>query len=52
MGREWLLRKEMIRTLILIELKHIDLAEKSLKSIKQKNTDLFSSKQFLMVSPT
>ena len=51
MGREWLLRKEMIRTLLLIELKHIDLAEKSLKSIKQKNTDLFSSKQFLMVVP-
>ena len=51
MGKEWLLRKEMIRTLILIELKHIDLAEKSLNAIKHKNTDLFKSKQFLMVDP-
>ena len=34
MGREWLLRKEMIRALILLELKHIDLAEKTLISIK------------------
>ena len=51
MGREWLLRKEMIRALILLELKHIDLAEKTLISIKQKYADLFSSKQYKMVYP-
>ena len=51
MGREWMLRKEMIRALILIELKHIDLAEKILNAIKQKNNDLFSSKQYMLVSP-
>ena len=51
MGREWVLRKEMIRALILIELKHIDLAEKILNAIKQKNNDLFSSKQYMLVSP-
>ena len=51
MGREWLLRKEMIRSLILLELKHIDLAEKALSSIKQKYADLFLSKQYKMVLP-
>ena len=51
MGREWLLRKEMIRALILLELKHIDLAEKTLISVKQKYADLFSSKQYKMVYP-
>ena len=51
MGREWLLRKEMIRALILLELKHIDLAEKALSSIKQKYADLFLSKQYKMVLP-
>ena len=51
MGREWQLRKEMIRALILLELKHIDLAEKTLISIKQKYADLFPSKQYKMVYP-
>lgn len=51
MGREWLLRKEMIRALILLELKHIDLGEKTLFSIKQKYADLFLSKQYKMVLP-
>ncbi len=51
MGREWLLRKEMIRALIFLELKHIDLAEKTLISIKHKYTDLFASKQYKMVFP-
>ena len=41
MGKEWLLRKEMIRTLILIDLTHIDLAEKNIISIKNKYLDLF-----------
>lgn len=51
MGREWLLRKEMIRALIFLELKHIDLAEKTLISIKHKYNDLFASKQYKMVFP-
>ena len=51
MGREWLLRKEMIRTLILIDLTHIDLAEKNIISMKSKYLDLFPTKQYKMVSP-
>jgi len=51
MGREWLLRKEMIRTLILIDLTHIDLAEKNIFSIKNKYLDLFPTKQYNMVFP-
>tara|TARA_Y100000991_G_scaffold215461_1_gene205991 strand:- start:5308 stop:6867 length:1560 start_codon:yes stop_codon:yes gene_type:complete len=51
MGREWLLRKEMIRTLILIDLTHIDLAEKNIRSIKNKYLDLFPTKQYKMVVP-
>jgi hypothetical protein len=51
MGREWLLRKEMIRTLILIDLTHIDLAEKNIISIKNKYLDLFPTKQYKMVVP-
>ena len=35
MGREWLLRKEMVRTLILIDLTHIDLAEKNIGTLIQ-----------------
>ena len=46
MGREWLLRKEMIRTLILIDLTHVDLAEKNIISMKQKYLDLFPTKQY------
>ena len=45
MGREWSLRKEMIRTLIFIDLTHIDLAEKNISSIKNKYLDLFNTKQ-------
>jgi len=51
MGRDWLLRKEMIRTLILIELTHIDLAEKNIISMKNKYHDLFPTKQYKMVVP-
>ena len=51
MGREWLLRKEMIRTLIFIDLTHIDLAEKNILSIKSKYLDLFATKQYKMVVP-
>ena len=51
MGREWLLRKEMIRTLILIDLTHIDLAEKNIISMKNKYLDLFPTKQYKMVGP-
>ena len=51
MGREWLLRKEMIRTLILIDLTHIDLAEKNIISMKNKYFDLFPTKQYKMVVP-
>ena len=51
MGREWSLRKEMIRTLIFIDLTHIDLAEKNISSIKNKYLDLFTTKQYKMVVP-
>tara|TARA_B110001454_G_scaffold27772_1_gene27121 strand:+ start:356 stop:1849 length:1494 start_codon:yes stop_codon:yes gene_type:complete len=51
MGREWLLRKEMIRTLILIDLTHVDLAEKNIISMKHKYLDLFPTKQYNMVFP-
>jgi hypothetical protein len=51
MGREWLLRKEMIRTLILIDLTHVDLAEKNIISMKHKYLDLFPTKQYNMVYP-
>ena len=36
MGKEWVLRKQMIKSIILIDLKHIDLAEKVIKGIKTK----------------
>jgi hypothetical protein len=51
MGKEWLLRKEIIRSIVLIDLQHIDLAEKTLLGIKNQHADLMSKKQYKMVKP-
>lgn len=51
MGKEWVLRKDMIKVIIYIELKHIDLAEKIIKSIKNSNADLLTKRQYKMVKP-
>jgi hypothetical protein len=51
MGKEWVLRKDMIKAIILIELKHIDLADKIIKSIKHSNANLLIKKQYKMVKP-
>ncbi len=51
MGKEWVLRKQMIKSIILIDLKHIDLAEKVIKGIKTNYKDLFEKRQYKMVKP-
>tara|TARA_Y100000385_G_scaffold278120_1_gene326021 strand:+ start:185 stop:1330 length:1146 start_codon:yes stop_codon:yes gene_type:complete len=51
MGKEWVLRKDMIRVIILIELKHVDLADKLINTIKRSNSDLMNKKQYKMVYP-
>ena len=51
MGREWVLRKNMIKVIIMIELGHIDIADKLIKTIKASNLDLMKMKQYMMVKP-
>ena len=51
MGREWVLRKNMIKVIIMIELGHIDIADKLIKTIKTSNLDLMKMKQYMMVKP-
>jgi hypothetical protein len=49
MGREWLIRKELIRTVVQVELGNIEIAIKILEQLKQKHADMFVSEQYSMV---
>tara|TARA_B100001287_G_scaffold133760_2_gene112631 strand:+ start:508 stop:2007 length:1500 start_codon:yes stop_codon:yes gene_type:complete len=51
MGKEWVLRKDMIKVIIMIELGHIDLADKLIKIIKNDNYSMMEKKQYRMVKP-
>ena len=51
MGREWIIRKEMIRAVVQLELKNIDIAEQILFNIESNHKELFAKKQYMMVSP-
>lgn len=49
MGREWLIRKDLIRTLIQVELNNEEIAISILDSIKKKHSDMFKTEQYAMV---
>jgi hypothetical protein len=49
MGREWLVRKDLVRVLVQVELGNIEIAIRILESLKQKHADMFSSEQYGMV---
>ncbi len=49
MGREWLIRKELIRTLVQIELGNIEISIKILQGIKKKHEDMLITNQYAMV---
>jgi hypothetical protein len=49
MGREWLVRKDLVRVLVQVELGNIEIAIRILESLKQKHADMFSSEQYAMV---
>ena len=51
MGKEWVLRKDMIKVIIMIELGHVDLADKLIKAIKIDNDAMMEKKQYKMVKP-
>ena len=51
MGREWVIRKEMIRAIIQLELNNIDIAENIVLNIESKHKELFQKKQFMLVKP-
>ena len=51
MGREWVIRKEMIRAIVQLELNNIDIAENIILSIESKHKELFQKKQFMLVKP-
>jgi hypothetical protein len=51
MGREWVIRKEMIRAIVQLELSNIDIAENIILSIESKHKELFQKKQFMLVKP-
>ena len=51
MGREWVIRKEMIRGIVQLELNNIDIAENIILSIESKHKELFQKKQFMLVKP-
>jgi hypothetical protein len=49
MGREWLIRKELIRALIQVEIGNIEMAINILESLKKKHADMFAAEQYGMV---
>lgn len=51
MGREWVIRKEMIRAVVQLELNNIDIAETIVLKIQSKHNELFEKKQFMLVKP-
>ena len=51
MGREWVIRKEMIRAVVQLELNNIDIAETIVLNIEFKHNELFEKKQFMLVKP-
>ena len=51
MGREWVIRKEMIRAVIQLGLSNIDIAENIVLNIESKHKELFQKKQFMLVKP-
>ena len=51
MGREWIIRKEMIRAVVQLELKNIDIAEQIIFNIESNHKELFQKKQYMMVAP-
>ena len=51
MGREWVIRKEMIRAVVQLELNNIDIAETIVLNVESKHNELFEKKQFMLVKP-
>ena len=46
-----MIRKEMIRAIIQLELNNIDIAENIVLNIESKHKELFQKKQFMLVKP-
>ena len=51
MGREWLVRKDMIMAIAQASLGNVDNSLKIMKSIEDKHKDMFSNEQYSMVAP-
>ena len=51
MGREWVIRKEMIRAVVQLELNNIDISETIVLNVESKHNELFEKKQFMLVKP-
>lgn len=49
MGREWLIRKELIKTVVQVELGNIEIGIKILEQLKKKHQDMFLNSQYTMV---
>ncbi len=49
MGREWLIRKELIRSLIQVEINNEENAITILENLKNKHADMFATEQYGMV---
>lgn len=49
MGREWLIRKDLIRSLVQVELENVEIAINILVSVKKKHSDMFATEQYAMV---
>ena len=49
MGREWLIRKELIRSLIQVEIENEENAISILENLKKKHADMFATEQYGMV---
>lgn len=49
MGREWLIRKELIRSLIQVEINNEENAITILENLKSKHADMFATEQYGMV---
>jgi len=49
MGREWLLRKEMIKAIVLLEREHANMSLKMIHNMEKNYRDLFDKNQYGMV---
>ena len=49
MGREWLLRKEMIKAIVLLEREHVNMSLKMIHNMEKNYRDLFDKNQYKMV---